>query len=319
MNRPQAAPTASVPLACGSGDTTAVDAAAYSARTVQAIVSPNSAAPMIVACIDYGKWWNGASLSHTNRLSSNGCMDGLLHEGQARPMPTDRCFLPFSIRYRRLAAVEHTPSILPTMADNASGDDGNLLRFDEEPIQSPQVSPSPSAVGSMPGSTPFAPPVCRGASPTRDGFFARLAAALRSPPALEQDGGHTDASHASPARSFTATPHTHNTDATLDVCPVCSASFAQWPLTRRQEHLDDCIQRTEARGSILGDRYSTHRWSVGAATRECSICYEEFTAGQQVAVLNCLCQYHQPCIATWFERGKLCPFHSGGDCVRMAP
>lgn len=234
-------------------------------------------------------------------------------------MPTDRCFPSLTMRYRQLAAIAHPSSLLPTMADNTDDGDHNLLRFDEEPIQSPHVSPSPSAASNAPGLTPFAPPVCQDALPTRDGFFTRLVAALRSSPLSERGSRHPDANRPGPTRSFTATPHTHHTDATLDTCPVCSASFAQWPLLRRQEHLDDCIQRTEARGSVLGDRYSTHRWGAGAAARECAICYEEFATGQQVAVLNCLCQYHQQCIATWFERGKLCPFHSGGGFVRPSP
>lgn len=245
-------------------------------------------------------------------------MDDLLHEEQAHPIPTDRCFLSFTMRYRRLAAIVHLSPTLPSMEDNTNGTARNLLRFDEEPIQSPHVSPSPSIAGPVPGSIPFAPPICQDAAPTRDGFFTRLAAALRSPPSMDRKINHHDTSCVGPTRSFTATPHTHNTDITLDVCPVCSISFAQWSLLRRQEHLDDCIQRTEARGSVLGDRYSTHRWSAGGANRECTICYEEFMVGQQVAVLNCLCQYHQHCIAAWFERGKLCPFHSGGGFVRAA-
>lgn len=240
-------------------------------------------------------------------------MDDLLHEEQARPIPADGCFISFTMRYRQLAAIVHSSPTLPTMEDNTNGPAHNLLRFDEEPIQSSHVSPSPSVTGPI----PFAPPICQDAAPTRDGFFTRLAAALRSPPLVERIVSHHEASYSGPTRSFTATPHTHNTDVTMDICPVCSISFAQWSLLRRQEHLDDCIQLTEARGSVLGDRYSTHRWGAGATTRECTICYEEFMVGQQVAVLNCLCQYHQHCIAAWFERGKLCPFHSGGGFVRI--
>lgn len=42
---------------------------------------------------------------------------------------------------------------------------------------------------------------------------------------------------------------------------------------------------------------------------ECPICYVAYAAGDSVALLNCLCRFHEACIADWFARGNACPFH----------
>lgn len=42
---------------------------------------------------------------------------------------------------------------------------------------------------------------------------------------------------------------------------------------------------------------------------ECSICFEDYEAGQTLARLNCLCKFHRACIVDWFERKMECPVH----------
>ena len=45
--------------------------------------------------------------------------------------------------------------------------------------------------------------------------------------------------------------------------------------------------------------------------RECPICFEEFRVNDEIATLNCLCQYHRRCIDAWLARGKHgCPIHA---------
>ena len=51
--------------------------------------------------------------------------------------------------------------------------------------------------------------------------------------------------------------------------------------------------------------------SMSATPKECPICFEEFQVNQEIATLNCLCQYHRPCIDDWLRRGKRgCPIHA---------
>jgi len=47
-------------------------------------------------------------------------------------------------------------------------------------------------------------------------------------------------------------------------------------------------------------------------TTECSICFMEYTKGDILARLPCLCLYHQKCIEDWFDKKKsrVCPLHS---------
>ena len=168
----------------------------------------------------------------------------------------------------------------------------SLLHFDE-------IAVTDGTRSNISGPQSFSPRIesASAVNTTRDGFFSRLAAVFYLP-----------------VRNRTrSTPHvSESRDEPLEVCPVCSLSFTHWDSKRRQIHVEECINKTEASGSVLGDRYSTHRWRLEMGSgKECSICYEEFLVGQRIAVLNCLCQYHEKCINAWFERGKHCPYHTG--------
>lgn len=99
-------------------------------------------------------------------------------------------------------------------------------------------------------------------------------------------------------------------------CPVCSKQLGNDSSGHDSEvdidyHIDACVKRSSSIGCV-GDRYECFVFgsdSKRSVDQECSICYEPFFSSQQVAILNCLCQYHEPCIATWFLKGRGCPFH----------
>lgn len=99
----------------------------------------------------------------------------------------------------------------------------------------------------------------------------------------------------------------------MENCPVCSLAMAQWSTKRAQRHLDECMSSSVASHSVRGDRYTIYQNSVGGTNtkdgEECSICYEEMSSGQRIAILNCLCRFHSHCIALWFKRGHCCPYH----------
>ena len=97
----------------------------------------------------------------------------------------------------------------------------------------------------------------------------------------------------------------------LQMCPVCSVKLAL-DENDRVQHLNECLTRNSS--SILGDRYTVHVLN-SPDPRECPICYEEFHDGresqpQRIAVMNCLCRFHERCIERWFKRSASCPFHS---------
>lgn len=122
-------------------------------------------------------------------------------------------------------------------------------------------------------------------------------------------------------------------DGEMDACPACSVSMAAWSPLRAQRHVHACVSSS---GQVSGDRYTVFVFeasdageetvpetsaqscteegdsphsSAGTSARECSICYEAYEAGQAVAILNCLCRFHETCIADWFARGHACPYH----------
>lgn len=47
---------------------------------------------------------------------------------------------------------------------------------------------------------------------------------------------------------------------------------------------------------------------------ECTICFEEFVVGAEMARLECFCRFHRACIMRWFEsRPGQCPVHQHGS------
>ena len=94
----------------------------------------------------------------------------------------------------------------------------------------------------------------------------------------------------------------------ITVCPVCSVTLGE---RSAEQHLKQCCQETKGGAPrIVGSTFvvSVVR-ETGVPKGECDICMEVFVKGQSLAVLNCLCKFHEHCIAEWFGRGNCCPFH----------
>ncbi|RKK69267.1 hypothetical protein BFJ69_g12872 [Fusarium oxysporum] len=116
-----------------------------------------------------------------------------------------------------------------------------------------------------------------------------------------------------------------------DECPVCHRELPSQSLPNaeelRQSHITKCIQTHSAYGTLgagedggapavprLTGMYcysATEKDCIDDA--ECTICLEEFTVGDQMARLECLCRFHKHCISSWFRKhpGR-CPVHQHG-------
>ncbi|KAH8675542.1 FYVE zinc finger-domain-containing protein [Xylariales sp. PMI_506] len=119
-----------------------------------------------------------------------------------------------------------------------------------------------------------------------------------------------------------------------DECPVCHYELPSRSLPEfeklREEHITACIiehstyspqpttpgeaglrgtppPRT-ARRTGMFPYVATEKDCVDSA--ECTICLEEYEAGDKMARLECLCRFHHHCISGWFEKhpGR-CPVH----------
>lgn len=101
-------------------------------------------------------------------------------------------------------------------------------------------------------------------------------------------------------------------------CPVCSQLFAlDLTTTDREQHIASCLTTSQFSGSpdkLRANRMIIYRLSGREAQglEECVICFEEFTAGEAVGRLECLCVYHEKCILDWFARKGAgeCPVHA---------
>jgi hypothetical protein len=100
-------------------------------------------------------------------------------------------------------------------------------------------------------------------------------------------------------------PRTDSRQSLMSDCPSCGKSLLDLTQTQREEHLTDCLNSSS---SMVGDRYVV-RTLLENPRRECEICFEELLPTQKVAVLSCLCIYHEACASSWFSRGKTCPIH----------
>ena len=82
-------------------------------------------------------------------------------------------------------------------------------------------------------------------------------------------------------------------------CPVClrplASSFASD--REREDHVNTCLMGVGASpaGFSVNGRYLVYTLKDGSALvgMECVICFEEFTAGERIARLECLCNYHR--------------------------
>jgi hypothetical protein len=78
---------------------------------------------------------------------------------------------------------------------------------------------------------------------------------------------------------------------------ACVCLCSGWGLAR------GAVYKLQAEAAVAG--------ATPAVAKECEICYEDFVTGQEIATLNCLCQYHRPCIDAWLTRGRHgCPTHA---------
>ncbi|KAF4337613.1 PIB1-phosphatidylinositol(3)-phosphate binding [Fusarium beomiforme] len=115
-----------------------------------------------------------------------------------------------------------------------------------------------------------------------------------------------------------------------DECPVCHRELPSQSLPNaeelRQSHITNCIQTHSAYGTLGGGEGGapsiprlTGMYCYSATEKdciddaECTICLEEFTVGDQMARLECLCRFHKHCISSWFRKhpGR-CPVHQHG-------
>lgn len=118
-----------------------------------------------------------------------------------------------------------------------------------------------------------------------------------------------DASRLPSTDSTSSSARPLSTADSLILCPACSTSLSDFPTEEaRESHIRSCLESASAPLSL---RYTTKTLSSDLEERECGICYEEFTKGQKIATLNCLCIYHERCILGWVERGGMgCPVHA---------
>ncbi|KAF5619727.1 PIB1-phosphatidylinositol(3)-phosphate binding protein [Fusarium sp. NRRL 52700] len=116
-----------------------------------------------------------------------------------------------------------------------------------------------------------------------------------------------------------------------DECPVCHRELPSQSLPNaeelRQSHITKCIQTHSAYGTLGASEDGgapavprlTGMYCYSATEKdciddaECTICLEEFTVGDQMARLECLCRFHKHCISSWFRKhpGR-CPVHQHG-------
>jgi hypothetical protein len=70
------------------------------------------------------------------------------------------------------------------------------------------------------------------------------------------------------------------------------------------------ISTTSAGG---GSQYVAYELQKNLPESECSICYEDFLQGQNVARMECMCVFHKHCIDEWFVKKHHCPLHAPPD------
>ncbi|KAI9199826.1 uncharacterized protein BJ171DRAFT_199050 [Polychytrium aggregatum] len=125
--------------------------------------------------------------------------------------------------------------------------------------------------------------------------------------------GHAGAHESIDGRSLAAS--------VMNECPVCQTPLDHASMGEDEiaQHINDCL--TGASGGrksveIRGNRYLTQTLAEDIPNKECAICFDEFTAGQRIARLKCLCIYHADCIQSWFRTTAqktgvaTCPVHT---------
>jgi len=101
----------------------------------------------------------------------------------------------------------------------------------------------------------------------------------------------------------------------LTECPVCLLPLQSIESeSLREEHVNHCLTDigSSPAGFSMNGRYLVYTLKSNSALigTECVICFEEFNAGDKIARLECLCNYHRNCIRKWFSKsGPKCPVH----------
>ncbi|CAO3681669.1 unnamed protein product [Rhizopus stolonifer] len=92
-------------------------------------------------------------------------------------------------------------------------------------------------------------------------------------------------------------------------CPVCGTSFLSMQKGDQEKHLQRCLNVGSP--PVQLPRYIVYELPGDSAQigEECPICFDEFTKGDKISRMICLCSYHQHCLASWLQRGKGCPVH----------
>lgn len=125
------------------------------------------------------------------------------------------------------------------------------------------------------------------------------------------------------------------TDDDLNHCPVCGKNMKRRTEVNKERHIQMCVTRSEFSGSPKQHRRNQNRMlihtlppdfrakerdtnnnstnnNLSELLAECTICFEDYEPGQNVARLECLCIYHERCIKDWFSRKGQgsCPVHA---------
>lgn len=106
---------------------------------------------------------------------------------------------------------------------------------------------------------------------------------------------------------------TDSQSSVLTECPVCSIRLITIGSTRNEQenHINSCLEGNSFDGSKNSSRYLVFTLAQDSPLigQECTICMEEYLAGNRIARLNCLCCFHRSCIQEWFFRNSNCPVH----------
>ncbi|CAO3683447.1 unnamed protein product [Rhizopus microsporus] len=92
-------------------------------------------------------------------------------------------------------------------------------------------------------------------------------------------------------------------------CPVCGTSFLTMQKEEQEQHLQRCLNVGSP--PVQSPRYIVYELPQDSTQvgEECPICFDEFSKGDKIARMICLCTYHQHCLSSWLQRGKGCPVH----------
>ncbi|KAI9265923.1 hypothetical protein BY458DRAFT_513040 [Sporodiniella umbellata] len=107
----------------------------------------------------------------------------------------------------------------------------------------------------------------------------------------------------------TGMQRTNSSQSLMIDCPVCGTSFLSMQKGDQERHLQRCLNVGSPPVQLA--RYIVYDLPSGSAQigEECPICFDEFTEGEKISRMICLCSYHQHCLASWLQRGKGCPVH----------